>query len=697
MKIKSLHISNFRGIVNVSLEDLGTMVIIAGQNGSGKSCIFDAIRLLKSVYGGYQHNEWQQWLGEFQINLNHTNNFLPIFNDRSKTLNITCEFTLSEQEKQYITNSSRELLKEHFLRTSIQESYGWISEHSIIYSPHYRDRAPEITKKIDEHLPILLAELSSPSITGSFIVAPDGEPFIPNSLVLSIAFSTFKPKHIGVIDYHGAQRHYGRENIQGVNLNFDNSSQQHGHHALYNYGNKYTNVKGEIASSYIKEVLTEQAGIPKASQLNLTNTLNDLFKTFFPDKKFLGPTPTTEGALTFPVKTANGNIHDLDELSSGEKEILYGYLRIRNSAPKFSIILLDEPELHLNPRLIRNLPSFYRQKLGEDLENQIWLVTHSDALLREVVGQNQYSVFHMTPQSSNTQPDSNQLRQLKANVDLDIALTDLVGDLAAYNPEANVVIVEGGGDSDFDKRVIGQLFPDFCEKVTLISGTNKTKVKSLLEILENAKKSKGIDINFFSITDKDSDEENTHEPRNSFKWDVYHIENYLLEASYIAKVIKNLSLGASPTDEEIWDDLKNCAKETTSKLTRHELSVYTNEKIINAIKIKTDPQKEEQSIEISGSLKNSIGRLNALEINELSYKKLKERENEIKDRLSGDLADGTWRKSFMGREILKKFISKKQIGLDYNHFRNLIISQMREDNFKPEGMRKIIGKIESMI
>jgi len=67
MKIENLHIANFRGITEVSLSSLGSMVVIAGQNGSGKSCIFDAIRLLKSVYGGYQANEWQQWMGEFQI------------------------------------------------------------------------------------------------------------------------------------------------------------------------------------------------------------------------------------------------------------------------------------------------------------------------------------------------------------------------------------------------------------------------------------------------------------------------------------------------------------------------------------------------------------------------------------------------------------------------------------------------------
>ena len=152
-----------------------------------------------------------------------------------------------------------------------------------------------------------------------------------------------------------------------------------------------------MAASYVKELLAQEAGVPKAQQSTLTNTLKDLFTTFFPDKKFLGPQPTSTGSLEFPVETLTGSRHDLDELSSGEKEILYGYLRIRNSAPRYSIILLDEPELHLNPRLIRGLPEFYRKNLGEVLGNQMWLVTHSDALLREVVGRETYNVFHMLP------------------------------------------------------------------------------------------------------------------------------------------------------------------------------------------------------------------------------------------------------------------------------------------------------------
>ena len=175
-----------------------------------------------------------------------------------------------------------------------------------------------------------------------------------------------------------------------------------------------------MAASYVKEILAEKAGVPRSAQSTLTNTLTDLFGTFFPEKKFLGPQPTKDGRLSFPVETLSGSRHDLDELSAGEKEILYGYLRIRNSAPRYSIILLDEPELHLNPRLIRGLPQFYQKNLGESLGNQMWLVTHSDALLREVVGRENYNVFHMIP-CGNVPKGESQLKQLSATADLELA------------------------------------------------------------------------------------------------------------------------------------------------------------------------------------------------------------------------------------------------------------------------------------
>src|SRR5438093_567815 len=85
VRIESLSVDNFRAITTLSLAALQDTVVVAGPNGCGKSCVFDAIRLLKSVYGGYLPNEWQSWFGEFQINFNQRDtDWLVLFQSRSQ-------------------------------------------------------------------------------------------------------------------------------------------------------------------------------------------------------------------------------------------------------------------------------------------------------------------------------------------------------------------------------------------------------------------------------------------------------------------------------------------------------------------------------------------------------------------------------------------------------------------------------------
>lgn len=695
MKIDNLNITNFRGIQEASLTDLGSMVIIAGQNGSGKSCLFDAIRLLKSVYGGYQANEWQQWMGEFQINLtNRSSDFVSMFNSVERELRITCDFRFSESERRYIKDHADELIREKIWRTILPEAYSWGGLRMAMFAAQFRDREPEVASRAKKEYEPLMQELAAPAVRGQVFIPPGETPKIQNSVALSVVFSTFRPTEIGVIDYHGAQRHYGRENVQGINLNLEANEQQRSQSALYNYANKYTNVKGEMAASYVKEILAMEAGVPRAEQASLTNTLKELFATFFPEKTFLGPQPTSSGGLNFPVVTQTGNQHDLDELSAGEKEILYGYLRIRNSAPQHSIILLDEPELHLNPRLIRGLPHFYKKNLGEALGNQIWLVTHSDALLREVVGRESYNVFHMLP-CGNVGNGETQLKKLSVTADLDLALVDLVGDLASYRPGGKVVIFEGGGDSDFDQRVTSTLFPELQEHANLISGSNKVRVRALQEILETAARKGQLPFKFYSITDRDSGTASTQSTSmNLFSWDVYHIENYFLEPKFIVKVLSSLQLGKVLTEEESWDELRQCAQDTLPQLIRHELAEFANNVIVQSIDLGTDPKSTDLSGVLSQALTRSLDRVSAISKSELSEPALRQREDKLRAQYVESIADGTWVSKVRGRDVLKRFVGK-HTSVSYEVFRNLILSQMKDQGYRPIGMETVVKKILS--
>ncbi|HEV7323279.1 MAG TPA: AAA family ATPase [Ensifer sp.] len=692
MRIDTLLISNFRGIEQAEVRGAGDTIIIAGQNGSGKSCVFDAIRLLKSVYGGYHQNEWQNWFGEFQVNPNSRGEELRgFFNNPEKPVLIDCYFKLRDNEKAFINANAASLLEESVWRMLLPEAFQWGGYRMAMFAAQFRERQPEVAEQVAQQLPELLSELGQEAVIGHVEMQPGGRLQLNQSRLLSAIFSNFRPKDLGVIDYHGAQRHYGRELVQGINLNLEQNSQTYSQHALYNYSNKYANVKSEMASGFIRELLAEKAGQMDASERGLTETLKELFTTFFPGKEFLGPTPTRDGRVEFPVKTANGNVHDLDELSSGEKEILYGYLRIRSSAPNNSIILLDEPELHLNPRLIRNLPEFYRKHLGESLNNQLWLVTHSDALLREAVGKPGFNVFHMFPCGQDG--GKGQLRELKASEDLDLAMADLVGDLAAYKPDGTAILFEGGGDTDFDQGIVARLFAKEVAGINLLSGTNKARVEALHDVLNRAYTKGDLPIRFFAITDKDADNKEPPKGLRRYQWDVYHIENYLLEHDYVASAVNAVDPARRLDADGALEALRLSARKVVSKLLRHRMREYVNTHMVRCIDLGFDPAAEEIAGPIAEAAKRSLDRLEATSKRELTKDALLSMQDEWKSEIEQAFGNGQWKAMLPGREILKAFVDDQRLPIPYEALRNLIVSKMVDAGFQPAGMKAVISSI----
>jgi hypothetical protein len=482
--------------------------------------------------------------------------------------------------------------------------------------------------------------------------------------------------------------------VQGINLSLDQANQQYSQHTLYNYNNKYANVKSEMAGNFVKELLAEKSvGSIDSTNGSLSETLKELFESFFPEKKFLGPQPTPDGSLSFPVITPNGTEHDLDELSSGEKEILYGYLRIRSSAPRDSIILLDEPELHLNPRLIRGLPEFYRKHLGEALQNQLWLVTHSDALIREAVGKPGFNVFHMIPCGSQN-PETSQLRPLTVSADLEIVVADLVGDLAAYRPGGKAIIFEGGGDSDFDKTIVASLFRNELRGINLLSGTNKTRVNALHEILERAYKNGDLPTKFYALTDKDSDERpGGADAITRMSWDVYHIENYLLDSKIISETVNSLTLNDGLTPAEVDEKLCVSARQVVPSMLIHQMKAYANSKIVQSISLGFSPETLTIGSTLYEAASRSASKINKLVTEELSEQALIDLEQKMRADFEECFAYGTWRTNLPGREILKRFVEATKLPVRYEVFRNLLVTRMAEASHQPAGMKEILLKI----
>lgn len=656
--------------------------------------MFDAIRLLKSAYGGYQPNEWQSGLGEFSINVGRNKSEATrLLQDKTRALQIAADFVLHEEEADYLKQHALEICRDHLWREQNQQQGLPIFSapmHSVAAS--MRTYHPRVEADAQEMSAELLREIENTILRGVLSIQPNGSIVAERSIPLEILFSRYDPENIGIIDYHGANRNYGRQQVDGVTLSVDTSNNHQKQHALYNSAGKYSNLKTEMASSFIRQLLIDKAVGSRATS-SLGDTLDELFTTFFPGKKFLGPQPTGTGQLLFHVRLPNGAEHDIDELSAGEKEVLYGYLRLRNSTPRNSMILIDEPELHLNPRLVVGLAGFYHKHLSKAKNNQLWLVSHSDTLIREAVGQQGFSVFHMQPVTE--LDEGPQATRVQMSEDADRLVIDLIGDLAAYRPSAKIVVFEGGGDSDFDVRVVNTLFPHFAGLTNCISGGNKRRVQQLYDLLEQSRLAGHIPGRFYAITDSDDDGQSSATGRSTFQWPSYHIENYLLEPNFVLQVLRDLGMGtrAGSTLVQVLNALKLSAERTIPSLVRHRLQRRVDGAIQRAVELRLDRSRSDIGSAMTEAVDKSVERLKTAASASLSRPALMQMSNEIEASARAEIESGDWIRRFRGRDVLKAFVSDHCNGLQYEVLRDLILARMRDAEFQPIEMGRILSQI----
>lgn len=294
MKIKNLHIKEFKGLRDISInfeknDEPLDLVVLAGSNGSGKT------RVLESI------------LKYFQDNLNYKQN------------NIEVGIFYEEKEKNCISN-----VRDFF---SELESFSYCEANNPLHEKHI-----EIKNKLD--------------ILPKIIYVPTEI----NFQKMDVASTTLVQEYKFI-------------NVVNTNLIED--------------------IPSYIATKMISAMLKNKNEKVGDVQKKVFNEINEIFENLSIDVKVEDISQDGRNITLFT--NSSGDEFDINELSSGEKQLFLRTLAIKMLNPENSIILIDEPELSLHPKWQQKIVDVYR-KIGKN--NQIIIATHSPHILGSVRKEN---------------------------------------------------------------------------------------------------------------------------------------------------------------------------------------------------------------------------------------------------------------------------------------------------------------------
>ena len=226
--------------------------------------------------------------------------------------------------------------------------------------------------------------------------------------------------------------------------------------------NLIKDIPSYIATKMISAMLKNKNEKVGDVQKKVFNEINEIFENLSIDVKVEDISQDGRNITLFT--NSSGDEFDINELSSGEKQLFLRTLAIKMLNPENSIILIDEPELSLHPKWQQRIVDVYK-KIGKN--NQIIIATHSPHILGSVKKENimlldkddegKIGVKTIDEYDSYGQPTNRVLK-------------DIMGLETTRNPKVFKLLEEAG---------------ELVDKNEYESEEFKTKYKELREILGN--------------------------------------------------------------------------------------------------------------------------------------------------------------------------------------------------------------------
>jgi len=355
-----------------------------------------------------------------------------------------------------------------------------------------------------------------------------------------------------------------------------------------------------------------------------------------------------------------GQKRSISTLSSGEKEVVNIVFDFITRNPQDSVIVFDEPELHLHPELSYRLIQTLKT-VGD--RNQFIFCTHSPDIITASLDHS--VVFVAPPREGHT----NQAVVAEETDETHSALKLLGQSIGIIALGKRIVLIEGESSS-LDKQLYGSILKNRHPDLVLVPSEGKSVITSFSAVSEKVLSQTIWGVDFFMLCDRDaiplSRPIEAIEEKGNGRLKVlqrYHIENYFLDEHVLASVFSEMS------PEEPWlqsaegirgqlvaiaeENLSYAAALTVSTQLRDEVgNVTLMPKAVNGL------SEDELNTRITTKATEELDRIAAL----LKSGNVSDVIDQEYQSLKVAIEDGeTWKSLIPGRPILHKFAGKAKV------------------------------------
>jgi predicted ATPase len=524
MRLSHLVIRNFRGLEDIEVTFDNRVNVIVGPNAVGKTTVLEAIRLAKALLAPRSQNEAGQTLQSLRIAVPHyPQRIFPdaVARDRGKSIEIRCRYELDELELLKVEGGVPQISSGLALASLGRAFAGSAESIPFLSSPQGMRLLAEGERGLRQALEELRAKKRACNL--DIAIDPSGR-FGGTDAVSAAIFSFLDvtlPPNTTTFSYFPADRAlpFGEHPVQ---LGIADASQQ-----IESYVSqpqlKYQRLKNTIFSAVITG---------EAERNALWKDFQEIFDGVLRGRKFESVGVNEHGLLSIKVQdTETGRFFDLDGMSSGEKGLVLTFLLIGRSIARGGVILLDEPELHLNPAVCRNLLNFLVDKYILPRDIQAIVCSHSPEILAGAFDREECSLFHLASEKMLTKvrrKDEDEITQ---------ALRRLGTSESEGLLYKATVFVEGEEDID----LIDAGFSDLLRRYRLKDLGGRREVEKQIAQLQQAEKGGNTLPPCYFIFDRDEMPTGLKDSAKVkvLQWQRRCLENYLIDIDTLTDLLQD--------------------------------------------------------------------------------------------------------------------------------------------------------------